>query len=82
MKAHLEQNVKAYKLLELKTTNEIQEIEAIQVLKEMYQEMYSSLSEDCKIYFETIEVSIEPTQSLYLNSDVTKISFDKSFTTF
>ena len=50
------------------------------MLKEIYQEMYSSLSEGCKIYFETFEVSIEASQSVYLSND-DKIFFDKNYPT-
>jgi hypothetical protein len=77
MKANFLKNLKAYKLLELKTK---QETEVIQVLKEMYQDLFSSLSEDCKTFFETFEVSIEPSQSLSLDNG--KISFDKTSPTF
>jgi hypothetical protein len=43
------------------TLEEIQKIEPTDLLKGIYQDFYASLSEACKIIFETIEVSIEPT---------------------
>ena len=50
----------------------------LDVLKEIYQELYATLSVECIIYFETFTVSsIEPIESFSVTNDQ-KISFDKN----
>jgi hypothetical protein len=60
IKAQLDVNPKAYKLLK----KDAEDIELVDLLIEIFQKLYASLlSEECKILFNTVEVSIDPSES-------------------